>query len=175
MVIFPILTVLWYKLGGWPEIWYRARGIPYFMHGIIEPDGTPSHQILKVEIIKGENPPMYKDRGKSWAIDNENALRYHGRPYYINNFDDFLPIPMLHWERGPIKIDPKEINDAWDRSALRDMHGIGLKRPVPPILIFILAIAVIGILASAVAAYYSYNAFCGINPHACGQGPPIRG
>lgn len=166
-----IFTVVFFKLGGWPEFWYRVNDVQYFVEGVIEEDGTTGRNILKSEIIKG-TPPMYSSHGKKRTIDPENTARYHGRPYWIYNIDDFNPIPIFHWERGPI-ISAGEVEAAFERKALQDMHDVGKKNSLSFILILIVIVGIAAIVIAGVSAYYSYNAFCALNPHACGTAPTV--
>ena len=165
-----IFTIVFFKLGGWPEFWYRVNDIPYFVEGIIKEDASTFKHIHKSEIIKGD-PPMYSSHGNKRGTSSTNTLRYHGRPYWIYLADELNPVRML--DQSAPRISSSEVQAAFERKALADMHGIGQKG-FPPILIFILVVGVIAIMVAGISAYFSYNAFCALNPHACGSVPGVK-
>lgn len=172
-LVIGLIVGLIFKFGGWPEAWYRWRSIPYFKHGIVGPDRMPRTHIHKTEIINAETPPMFECEGKR-TIDKENALNSNGRDYYVHNYDDFNPIPMLQWEAGAVVFNATEIMDAFEREALKDMHGIG-KKNLNFFLFAIFAIVLIALVVTIVSVYFSYNVYCGLNPHSCsGGGVQVR-
>ena len=166
--IFPpaIFLLIWRRLGGWPEAWYRIKRIPYFVQVVFGPDGTPDRYVHAQSIIRRHSPPMFEFSGKLWGVDEENQARDTGRPCYYYNFDDLSPIPILHWKKGT-KIDPALVRAAFKNDTIERMHVLGQKHSRSPWLLVGLAIVVLVVVA-VIGAYYSYNTFCAVTPEKCG-------
>ena len=165
-----IFAIVWRRLGGWPEAYYRIKRISYFTQKVIMADGSVTRFVHKMRIIRHQSPPSFDFSGRTWSVDAENQLRDNGRPSWVYNHDDLRPVPVLNWGEGKAHIDskisPGLVFNAFHDKAIEEMHGLGQPKP-KNIGLLLLVLIGIGILIAGVGLYYQYNVFCGLNPARC--------
>lgn len=110
---------------------------------------------------------MFSFNGKMRGIDDRNMGRHHGRPKWYFNWDDLVPLPIMHWHDGS-KIDPADIDAAWDNKFLEDMARLGEKKsPLVALLMVVLVVAAISLVIGIAGIYYSHDSLCALKPVSC--------
>jgi len=165
-----VFSIIWRKLGGWPEAWYRIKRIPYFTQKVIMADGSVRRFVHKMILIRHQSPATFDFSDRTWSVDYENQTRDNGRPSWVYNHDDLRPIPILNWGEGKdhleSKISPGLIFSAFHDGTIQQMHGLGQPKPRSIGLLLVLLIG-LGIMLAAASLYFNYNVFCGLNPAKC--------
>jgi hypothetical protein len=167
-IIAFIPYMIWKHFGGWPEAWYRARGIPYFFAIIFQGDGTPIKSIHKDEIIESKSPAWFSYLEVKRSIDPDNAARSGtGRPLYYYTYDNMQPIPIFKWndEKWGPKLNGALVQAAFKNNVIERMHSFGRKQPIPWFLM--LAIMILAVAMVAINIYYAHDAVCAIKPAQC--------
>jgi hypothetical protein len=159
--------VIWKKLGGWPEAYYRIRRIEYFVQWVWGPTREPGRWVHKTTIIDTKkNSFRYGD--KDWQLKEDAMGRDTGRPAWYYLHDETEPLPLFEFKKGA-KMTPDMITAAYENDCIERVHRIGMKGGVPGWFWVLLVVAVVVVIV-AVSAYFNYNTYCAVKPSSCGTG-----
>jgi hypothetical protein len=157
--------------GGWPEAYYRARGINYFFQIIFGPDGRPNKYVLKSDIVvtkslaQFENPKR-PDEQRFYGPGEAHARSATGKDVIYYLYDDMNPITIFDFNKGA-RIPPTLVKAAMKNTVFERMHSLGRKGVPIELFFLILAVALIGLMISGVTLYYTHDLQCAIKPHLC--------
>jgi len=169
LFVLVIFTLIWKRLGGWPEAWYRIWRTSYFTFHPFGPDRSEGRFVLKMSDINTKtNPPSFTFGEKVWHVNDDAMGRDTGRPAWYYHFEDTEPLPIFAWKKGS-KLDPAMIAAAYENDCIERVHRIGRGRSVGMVF-WVLLLVVIVIVIVAISAYYNYNTFCAVTPEKCGTG-----
>lgn len=168
-IIMAIPVVVFVRLGGWPEGYYRITKQRYFGFVIYDPDGTPIRRVKKMKDIIIKSPPHFESFKKTFYVHSPNAERFHGRPQWRYTADNSLPIPMftgkieITLEDGTKiiresnmqeKLDPRDIFKAYNTDIPSDLLKLGTpKKAKGPNWLMIGLVSILGLLGFFAGLY----------------------
>src|SRR6266571_892958 len=161
------LNAIWNRMGGWPEAWYRVRGITYRQFYVI----LPNRQI---------GP---KDKTGEYFVPTRGEEMFnnpHGAPAGLWNWDDVRPIPIFGREPDVVtasgvlvpkaKVDPMLVHAAYSNDALERRHKLNVKSGNLKWGLFG-TILLLSFILSFAAVFYTYyfgvNVNCALHTKAC--------
>ncbi len=167
-IVMAIPLVVFVRLGGWPEGYYRIFKIRYFGFVVYDPDGTPIRRVKKMSKVKVKSPPHFEWNKKTFYLHNPNAERFHGRPQWRYTPDNSLPIPMftgnvevvlddgtiLKREMPNDRLDPRSIFKAYNQDVTSDLLKMGTeKKKKGPNYLLIVGVGLVSLIGFFVILY----------------------
>ena len=174
--------------GGAKIVMWRLRGVPWFLHTQIGPDGNTIRKPLPMKIVKTHSLPSYEFQGKTWFTGGaQETARVFGGPQWLYNYNDARPVPRYHIAVKMVEVEEKQKNPDGSETTVKSMKPVVIAgKPIDGMLIhaafenksieafnhlsdkpkkftwgvFGIIIALVLIL-SIVTAYYSY--YFGVN------------
>ena len=167
---FFIYRMIWNRLGGSPEAWYRIRKIPYFFHYTFGEDHSYDRCVHPWSIVEHHSPAMFTCKRGKYVVQDGAMARERGKPALYYNVNEAEPIQIFSWKKGG-QIDPALVQSAFENKTVEEMHRLGQGTDMRPWLILGIGL-IIAIVVAGVAAYYGYDAHCALKPAACGGFKP---
>ena len=165
-----ILFIIFRRLGGYPEGWWRIIRRDYFVHRIAQPDRTFTRHVHSLDEIEVQSPPMFVCGGKRFNTNDQRMARDTGRPCWFHLPNEMEPIPLFDWKTAP-NLDPSLIQAAYDDDSIRQFKEIGNRFDWRPWLLIGFGLLIVIIVAGA-SLYFSYDAHCALKPSSCGSVHP---
>lgn len=177
---FFIGFIIFQRLGGYPEAWYRIRRIPYFVDYIRGPDKKYRRhveQMAKIATDAGISL-WHFGVGDYHLPDGEASLNTNGAPMWFHAWDEARAIPQyMDSEVGPDgkprrvfrpKVPPSILAAGMKTKVARDIHR-DEEEPKGPEGFKFLTIALLGIMivVMVVVLYFEYSNHCGLSPKSC--------
>ncbi len=130
---FPM--VLFIKLGGWPEGFFRIFRVKYFSPIFIDAENTPRRFPLRSSIIKTGDPnlpPYFEYKGFSNAVgryylDKMNQTKHNGRMSQYYYPDNPFPIPLLTLSHNPM-ISAESLEKMYHDESILDFLKVGKEK-----------------------------------------------
>jgi hypothetical protein len=169
-----LFAIIWRKLGGWPEAWWRIRRKHYFLAHVFDASGEDNRYPILMSAIEHKSQAGFDLNGKRRLVDEDDMARDTGRPSLYYNYDDMRPIPIFRWEKGGKKWDPSLVGAAYENKSIEDMHRIGGRR-MSQFQLIVLVLLVVIFLVAAAGVYFAYNDYCALTPARCGGSIPRIG
>jgi len=178
----------WNRLGGWPEAWYRVRGISYREWYVFLPNRRigrflkPESELkigsaarIELQLTKDKTGDYYVPTRSDEMFNNPN-----GAPAALYNWDDVRPIPVFGREPDALaadgklvpkaKIDPMLVHAAYKNDVLERRHKLNIRQGNLKWGIFGFLIALTLIFEFAVlyeVVLYGINMNCALHTKAC--------
>lgn len=154
--------------GGFRIVFWRIRGVKWFMRTEVTPDNNAVRKALKMKIVKTHSPPMYEYNGKEWFTGGpDETARLYGAPNWVYRYDDARPLPLKH--KGD-PIDPTLIHSAFQNQSIEKFNRLGqpkTRKPTASIAILVILILAVGFLTIYYTWYFGYNANCALQTRVC--------
>jgi len=133
LLTFPL--ILFMKLGGWPEGFYRIFRVKYFSPIFIDSENTPRRFPLKSSIIKTGDPnlpPYFEYKGFSngvgrYYLDKVNQTKHNGRMSQYYYPDNPFPIPLLTLAHNPM-ISAESLEKMYNDETVLDFLKVGKEK-----------------------------------------------
>ncbi len=130
---FPM--VLFIKLGGWPEGFFRIFRVKYFSPIFIDSENTPRRFPLRSSIIKTGDPnlpPYFEYKGFSngvgrYYLDKMNQTKHNGRMSQYYYPDNPFPIPLLTLSHNPM-ISAESLEKMYNDESILDFLKVGKEK-----------------------------------------------
>jgi hypothetical protein len=116
ILIIPVM--LFMRLGGWPEGFYRIFRIKYFAFWDIDSDNSLIPHVLHWRHLKTHSPTYFDYKGKRYYTDEFNTMRRNGRPAWMYKKNNAFPIPVNTMQRQ--SVDAEAIRKAFNSKQLQD-------------------------------------------------------
>jgi len=183
------LNAIWNRMGGWPEAWYRVRGITYRQFYVILPNRRIGRYLMKESQLKigsaarGEIQIGAKDKTGEYFVPTRGEEMFnnpHGAPAGLWNWDDVRPIPIFGREPDVVtasgvlvpkaKVDPMLVHAAYSNDALERRHKLNVKTGNLKWGLFG-TLLLFSFILSFAAVFYTYyfgiNVNCALHTKAC--------
>jgi len=133
ILTFPL--ILFMKLGGWPEGFFRIFRVKYFSPIFIDSENTPRRFPLRSSIIKTGDPnlpPYFEYKGFSngvgrYYLDKMNQTKHNGRMSQYYYPDNPFPIPMLTLSHNPM-ISAESLEKMYNDESILDFLKVGKEK-----------------------------------------------
>ena len=133
LLTFPL--ILFMKLGGWPEGFYRIFRVKYFSPIFIDSENTPRRFPLRSSIIKTGDPnlpPYFEYKGFSngvgrYYLDKMNQTKHNGRMSQYYYPDNPFPIPLLTLAHNPM-ISAESLEKMYHDESILDFLKVGKEK-----------------------------------------------
>ena len=127
--------VLFIKLGGWPEGFFRIFRVKYFSPIFIDSENTPRRFPLRSSIIKTGDPnlpPYFEYKGFSngvgrYYLDKMNQTKHNGRMSQYYYPDNPFPIPLLTLAHNPM-ISAESLEKMYHDESILDFLKVGKEK-----------------------------------------------
>lgn len=180
-----VLLMIVNRFGGPQVVYYRIRGIAYFIDYIRGPDKRYRRRMFPMSVIQKHSPAMFEyGRGSYLVPESESAIDGRGAPMWFHAWDESRPIPQY---MDTIEVTDEKTGERYTKTEYREKLPpevikagfIGMaassinignldmeKQPnkFPFFVVPILIIIAIGVL---VGVYYEYNTTCALHTIAC--------
>ncbi len=135
LLTFPL--ILFVKLGGWPEGFFRIFRVKYFSPIFIDSENTPRRFPLRSSIIKTGDPnlpPYFEYKGFSngvgrYYLDKNNQTKHNGRMSQYYYPDNPFPIPLLTLAHNPM-ISAEALEKMYHDESILDFLKVGKEKKV---------------------------------------------
>ncbi len=181
--LFVLLMVI-NRFGGPQVVYYRIRGIAYFIDYIRGPDKRYRRRLFRMSIIQKHSPAMFEyGRGNYLVPESEAAIDARGAPMWFHAWDESRCIPQymdtveVMDEKGERytktefreKIPPEVIKAGFLGMAASSINIGNLDAEQKPnkLAWYIVPMLLIITIAALVGAYYEYNTTCALHTLAC--------
>jgi len=177
--LFFISFIIFQRLGGYPEAWFRIRRVPYLVDYIRGPDKKYRRHIEEMAKIDTSSglAMWHFGNGDYHLPESEASLNANGAPMWFHAWDEGRAIPQyMDTVVGPDgkatlvfrpKVPPSILQAALKSKVAHDIHREeeapkveGFKWATITLLIITIVI-MIGVL------YFEYSNHCGISPKSC--------
>lgn len=178
--IFLVPIILFQRLGGWPEAWWRISKKPYFVAYIRGPDKRyRKHPDLLANVNTESGLSMWTFGNGAYNLaESEAALSVNGVPMWFFQWNETRAIPQyMDQVVGPDgkprlefrpKIPPSVIKAAFKSQVAKDIHREEQPTEGPSGFKWYTVVALgILVLITFATLYFSWNAYCGNHPTAC--------
>src|SRR5437667_331563 len=161
------------KQGGPKIVYWRLRGVKWFMRVEKQPDGSAIRKAYNWKIIKTHSLPSYTVRDKTWFVGGpKETVRVFGGPQWVYNYNDARPVPLEHldYEKTGGPIDPTLIHSAFENKSIEAFNGLNKKTSRTTWGMFgfaIVLIVMLGIITAWYSYYFGINANCALHSRAC--------
>lgn len=146
--------IIFVKLGGWPEAFYRIFRVRYFAHIHYDPDREALRYLTRATEIKTHSPSYFDWKGARWYIDSLNTERYHGRPQWRYIGNNAFPVPAFTMTRQ--SVDAEAIRKAFNSKQLQDYLHARERGAVKEESHFLRNIAIVGLAAIFIIILIGY-------------------
>jgi len=127
--------ILFVKLGGWPEGFFRIFRVKYFSPIFIDSENTPRRFPLRSSIIKTGDPnlpPYFEYKGFSngvgrYYLDKMNQTKHNGRMSQYYYPDNPFPIPLLTLSHNPM-ISAESLEKMYNDESILDFLKVGKEK-----------------------------------------------
>jgi hypothetical protein len=178
--LFFIGFIIFQRLGGYPEAWYRIRRIPYFVDYIRGPDKKyRRHSEPMAEMdTTGGIARWTLGKGQYHLPDSEASLSNNGAPMWFHQWDDARAVPQYMDTivgadgRASLQFRPK-IPPSLFAAGMKSKVAIDLHRDekepqkTEGFKWITVTLLVIGIVIMIGVLYFEYSNHCGISPKSC--------
>lgn len=166
----------WNRLGGWPEGWYRLRGIDYLQDYIIGPTGKVERPFIKIKDLQVHSPAKFSYQASGSPVSGDYVLGDNkckianpkGAPAYVHTFDDSRAIPI--WDRDSPRMDPALVHAGYKNDVLERRHKLNQ----PPqrlkwglLGFFVVLTFILSFAALYYTILYGVNVNCALHTRAC--------
>ncbi len=117
-IIFLVPIMVFMRLGGWPEGFYRIFRIKYFAFWLIDTDGALIPHILHWRHLKTHSPTYFDYKGHRYYTDTYNTMKRNGRSAWMYTTANAFPIPTISMKRQ--SVDSEAIRTAFNSKQLQD-------------------------------------------------------
>jgi len=159
--------VIWKKLGGWPEAYYRIFRKEYFVQWVWGATREPGRWVHRTTIIDTKKN-SFTNGGKDWQLSEEAMGRDTGRPAWYYLHDETEPINIFDFKKEG-KMTPGLITAAYENDCIERVHRLGMKGGIPG-WFWVLCVVAIVLVVVVVSTYFNYNTFCAVTPAKCSSG-----
>lgn len=123
--------------GGLQIVLWRIRGVPWFLHTQIGPDGNTIRKPLKMKIVKTHSLPSYEFQGKTWFTGGaQETARVYGGPQWLYNYNDARPVPRYHVQTKMVEVEEKQKNPDGSETTIKTIKPVVIAgKPIDPMLI----------------------------------------
>lgn len=178
--VFFIGFIIFQRLGGYPEAWYRIRRVPYFIDYIRGPDKKYRRHVDQMSAINTSSGLSLWPFGEGAynLPESEASLNVNGAPMWFHAWNEMRAIPQYmdtivgpdgkeHMEYRP-KIPPSVIKAAFKSQVAKDIHREEQPKEGPSGFKWYTVTALgVGIIIMVALLYFEYNNYCGLHPAAC--------
>lgn len=178
--LFFIGFIIFQRLGGYPEAWYRIRRLPYFVDYIRGPDKKYRRHVEEMAKIDTESgiSLWHFGVGDYHLPDAEASLNVNGAPMWFHAWDEARAIPQyMDTEVGKDgkarlvfrpKVPPSILAAGMKTKVARDIHRDEEAEKGPEGFKWSTTILLLlGIVVMVTVLYFEYNNYCGLHPHNC--------
>ena len=123
--------------GGAQIVLWRIRGVPWFLHTQIQPDGNTLRKALPMKIVKTHSLPQYTFQGKTWFTGGaEETARVWGGPQWLYNYNDSRPVPRYHVRVKMVEVEETvKLADGTETKSKTMKPVVIAVKPIDPTLI----------------------------------------
>lgn len=135
MLISMVPFIIFIRLGGWPEGYYRMFRIKYFSAIFIDSEGTPQRFPLKSKLLTTgapELPSYFSFKGFANAVgryylDKKEQTKHNGRMSQYYWPDNPFPIPILTLSKNAV-LSAESLEKAFHDETVIDFMKVGKEK-----------------------------------------------
>jgi hypothetical protein len=177
--LFFITFIIFQRLGGYPEAWYRITRKPYFIDYIRGPDKKYRRHVEEMTKIDTSSGIAMWNLGKGFyhLPESEASLSSNGASMHFHSWDEARAIPQyMDTVVGPDgraslqfrpKVPPAILAAALKSKVARDIHREEELSKPEGFKWATITLLIIGIVIMIGVLYFEYSNHCGISPKSC--------